>query len=262
MITFGELRKKSVEWQMEISAVEKVYALDWLLKGIFEAGGREARFVLREASALALAYSASYPRVSEADLARDPALDLATLERIVQNGVLEAVRASGMHFELHQFQPTEARIEYTGPLGRRSAAQPLLVLRFAPTTPRDAVAVRELVHPFAEDFKAIIQAVSPEELAAGRLVLYAGKPRARDVFDLWFILAGGNLEPDSARMITLARTIAGEKGKTLRGELDPQYAPLLERGWDTALKEVRGRPSFEQARLEIETKLQSGGVLS
>ena len=36
MISFGEIRKKSVEWHTELTTVEKIYARDWLLKGIFD----------------------------------------------------------------------------------------------------------------------------------------------------------------------------------------------------------------------------------
>jgi hypothetical protein len=47
---------------------------------------------------------------------------------------------------------------------------------------------------------------------------------------------------------------------TLRNDLDPRYAALLERGWDTALKQIRERPSFAQARVEIEAGLSQGRV--
>ena len=95
MISFGELRKKSAEWQMEISTVEKIYARDGLLKGIFDRPALRERLTLRGASALASAYFApgaesawNYPRVEDVDLTRDAALDDETLAReLEQAGV-------------------------------------------------------------------------------------------------------------------------------------------------------------------------------
>ncbi|RIK30816.1 MAG: hypothetical protein DCC52_06405 [Chloroflexi bacterium] len=40
MIGFGELRKKAAAWQMELGAVEKIHATDWLLYGIGERAWR------------------------------------------------------------------------------------------------------------------------------------------------------------------------------------------------------------------------------
>ena len=42
-----------------------------------------------------------------------------------------AARASGLQFRVHTVQSSEARVEFTGPLGRRSAAQPLIIALLA-----------------------------------------------------------------------------------------------------------------------------------
>ncbi len=255
MISFGELRKKSVAWQMEISAVEKIYARDWLLKGMFDRDELRNALSLRGASALASAYFSDYPRVEDVDFARGVSLDDETLEREIENAVSDAARASSLQFRVNTFQSSEARIEFTGPLGRRSAAQPLIVTRFVSTPPRIEPSPRALLHPFNDACDAIVRAVSLDELAAERIVLYSRNPRARDVFDLWFILTRGEKELEIEKARALAQMIAIEKRVTLRAELDAKYAPLLERAWDKALQEIRARPSFAEARAEIEARL-------
>lgn len=264
MISFGELRKKSAEWQVELSAVEKIYARDWLLKGIFDRPVLHASLTLRGASALASAYFApnlenawKYPRAEDIDVARAASLDDTTLETELEGAVSDAARASGLQFRLNTFQPTEARVEFTGPLGRRSAAQPLLITRFIPLLPRSVPAERSLLHAFSDSCVARVSTVSLDELAAERIILYAAKPRARDVFDLWFILTqgAGELNPITTRQ--LVQRLAVEKRTTPRPHLDPQYSPLLERAWDNALKEIRPHPPFSQVLAEIETRLAS-----
>jgi predicted nucleotidyltransferase component of viral defense system len=252
MVGFSELRKKSLAWQMEISAVEKIYALDWLLKGIADRAPLFEGLTLRGASALAHAYFENYPRVEDAEFARAASLDDAALERELDAARDDAARASGLQFKRHSFQATEARVEFTGPLGRRSAAQPLLVARFVTAPPRLEPPPRALLHPFAEPYDAHVRVVALEELAAERLVLYMQKPRARDVFDLWFIVAYGADALDETQTRALAQRIADEKRVALRPTLDAAYAPLLERAWENALKNVRPHPPFAQARAAIE----------
>lgn len=257
MIGFGELRKKSVEWQTEISTVEKIYALDWLLKGLFDRALLRDTLTLRGASALASAYFPTYPRLEDIDLGKDEALDAETLEREIGASVTDAARASGLQFKLSSFKPTEARVEFTGPLGRRSAAQPLLVARFVPSAPRTPPSTRPLIHPFRDECAAAVRAITLNELAAERIVSFGQKPRARDVYDLWFILTQGSAELDSAATRALAEQIALEKGRTLHTAPDEKYAPLLERAWENALKSIHPHPTFAQTRSEIESRLST-----
>lgn len=257
MIGFGELRKKSVAWQMDLSAVEKIYALDWLLKGITDRARLRDALTLRGATALANAYFENYPRVTDAEFARAADLDDATLEQEFGAALTDAARASGLQFKLHSFQTTEARVEFTGPLGRRSAAQPLLIARFVAAPARVAPQTRALLHPFAEAYAAEARVVALPELAAERIVMYAQKPRARDVFDLWFILTHGADALHAAQTRALARRIADEKGVALRSRLDETYAPLLERAWENALKDIRPHPSFRETQVELNARLES-----
>ncbi|RIK30814.1 MAG: hypothetical protein DCC52_06395 [Chloroflexi bacterium] len=69
--------------------------------------------------------------------------------------------------------------------------------------------------------------------------LYARRPRARDVFDLWFILTHGADALDAAHAFALAQRIAAEKKLALRTSLDETHAALLKNTWAQVLKEMR-----------------------
>lgn len=255
MIGFGELRKKSVEWQMEISAVEKIYARDWLLYGFFQDETLRAHLSLRGASALASAYFDTYPRVDDIDFARDTSLDDAALQDAIAQVARDAARASGLHFRVHSFRSSESRFEFTGPLGRRSAAQPLLIARFVTAAPHADIAERALVHPFRDACSVHVRALALEELAAQHIALYAQKPRARDVYDLWFMLTRGADLLDAARTRARTHAFAAEKRIALRSELDAAHAPFVARAWDNALKKIPAHPAFAQAQNEIKARL-------
>lgn len=256
MIGFGELRKKSVAWQMEISAVEKIYALHWLLKSIVERDALHDALTLRDAPALAHAYFENYPRVQELEFARAASLGDDALEQETGAAIADAARASGLQFKPHSFQSSQARIEFTGPLGRRSAAQPLLIVRFVNAPSRAEPEERTLLYPFGDVYAVRARAVALRELAAERIVLYSQKPRARDVFDLWFILKHGAEALDKQATLILAQRIAGEKRIELRTALREEYAPRLERAWENALQEIRPHPSFETVRADLEAWLE------
>lgn len=251
MLSFGELRKKSLAWQLEISAVEKIYALDWLLKGIFDRAALRDALTLRGAAALANAYFENYPRVADADFARAAHLDDTVLERELDAAAADAARASGLRFKQRSFHSTEARIEFAGPLGRRSAAQPLIVARFVAAPPRVEPTLRPLRHPFGDECQATVRAIALEELAAERIVLYSQKPRARDVYDLWFILTRGADALDLRATRALAQRFADAKHVALYSDLDGTYAPMLERAWENALKQIQPHPTLAQARADI-----------
>lgn len=246
MITFGELRRLSLEWQTDVSTVERVYALDWLLKAVFQEPSLGPRLALTGPAALNKAYFRDYPEQQDADLVGKNELLGAELARSAELASTE----SGLKIRLDSLKGTQARFEYTGPLGRRSAAQPHITLRFHPTPPRLPPTVRLLHHPFGAGLAAHVRSIALEEMTANYIVSWSGKPRARDVFDLWFILTHEQ-DLDRAYVLLQARQLAAEKGIALRSRLDLSFRPLIERAWENALREVRNRPGFAEAESEI-----------
>ncbi len=250
MIGFGELRRLSLKWQTDIATVERAYALDWLLAGIFAHPDLSETLALRDGTALGKAYLPDYPPPLEADFSL-VGKAAGVLEAHLQAAAKTAATQSGLSFQLYSLSGNQAQVEYTGPLGRRSAAQPHLPLRFYALAPRLPVVSRPLLHPFSDRIETAVRAISLTEMAAERLALLGQRPRVRDVYDLWFILARAGNELDPKAIRGLAEQIVSEKGGTLKLDLDPAYRPALEKAWENALKKVPNHPGFGQAIQEI-----------
>ena len=259
MIGFGELRKRSVQWNLDLSVVERAYATDWLLKGIFDDARLARSLVLRGSAALRYAYSAEYaPAEPPEFFVIEPVQDMET---VLSEASQSAARASGgLKFSPAAYARGIARVEYAGPLGRRSAAQPHVDLSFIPGQPRLAPACVPLVHPFGDACAATVYAVALEELVGERMAALAQKPRARDVFDLWFALAHAREKMDPRRARELAAVIAQDRHWTFPrpdAPFEPDHRAALERAWDAALKHLPNRVPFAQVEKEIVQVLQS-----
>lgn len=252
MIGFSELRKRSAEWQVDIAVVERVYVMDWMIKGIFDHPDLSRALVLRGGAALRYAHCADYP------IAPDPEFfALESLGENLQDIVKDALRASadssGMNFALADFERTGGKVEYTGPLGRRSAAQPRVSLSILPGRIRLAPARTPLIHPFDDDCMAIVSAVALDEIAAEGIATLAQKPRARDVFDVWFVLTHATAQLKTDRVREVLRDIAIVRADS---PFDPAHRAPLARAWEGAMRGVRGRPSFDQVEKDLTETLK------
>lgn len=256
VIGFGELRRLSTQWHADIAVVERAYCIDWVLKGIFDQPELARALVLCGSAALRYAHCPDYPVVEEPEFLAAPPVEQATLDA----ALTAAAQASGVRFTLIDFARTSAKVEYTGPLGRRSAAQPRIVLSFVPGQTRTEASHAPLIHPFSDVCAATVSAVGLEEFAAERIAQLAQAPRARDVFDLWFVLTHARERIDSSRTRGLARDIARAKNRALP-RADPPFDPTrragLERAWDRALQRVPGHPPFAQIERDLIHELES-----
>jgi predicted nucleotidyltransferase component of viral defense system len=255
MIGFGELRRLSRKWQVDIAVVERVHALDWLIRALFGESVFEQGIALSAGTALSKAYFPNYPPIEDADLVSEIDLDRFLFESLLNRAADSASRDSGLRLKLHSIHGSEARFEFTGPLGRRSAAQPHLSIRLQPRKLRTNAFEGELIHPFAEHFEATVRSISLEELTAGLIGLFAGKPRARDIFDLWFVLQHGCERLDRGVTRDLVRQLEEDKGHSMQEEIDPAHRMALARAWESGLKNIREKPTF------IEAEASSRGIL-
>jgi len=255
MIGFGELRRLSVLWGVDIAAVERAYCIDWVVKGIFDHAVFSTRLVLRGGSALRYAHCADYPIADDPEFLVTQPLGQAAARDALEGALRAATAAaSGLRFSLIDFTRGSAKVEYTGPLGRRSAAQPRIVLSFVPGQTRQEPVRVPLIHLLRDHCTATVSAVALDEFAAERIVMLAQTLRARDVFDLWFVLTRARERIDPARMRTLAEEIAQAKNVALPrpdAVFDPTRRGGLERAWANALRRVPGHPPFAQVEREL-----------
>lgn len=254
MIGFGELRRVAARWGVLVDAVERVYAVDWILKGIFDRPRLAGVAVARAETALARAYFPEYPQPEEIDLGLTASLDLETLRAELEAAAREAAAVSGLTLALASVAKSIARFEFAGPLGRRSAAQPHVPVRLSPIALRRLPVSAPLIHSFSDPCQATLRAPALEELAGERLATLGRAPRVRDVYDLWFVLTHGTTRLDRAGTLALAREIAAEKNAeepTPEHLFADAHRAILVRQWGNALKSIRGRPEFEQAEADI-----------
>lgn len=248
MIGFGELRRFATRWHVDVTDVERAHATSWLLKRIFDDTILSRALVLRGASALRYAYCADYPILEPPEFLVTKTLDLpAALSDVLH---AESGKA-GVKFLIAARTRGIMRVDYVGALGRRSAAQPRILLAFVNGQTRLPPARVPLIHPFSDACAVSVSAIALEEWIGDQLALLAN-PRARDVFDLWFALtrARDQINTDLVRQMTTAKNMP---------LFDQATRARLEGVWDGALRSVRDHPSFSQVQNDLNQALQTFG---
>jgi predicted nucleotidyltransferase component of viral defense system len=253
LIGFGELRKISVHWQVDVSQVERVYVTDWMLKGIFDHATLSQSLVLRGGSALRYAYSSEFPFADDPEFFMTRVEDDSAMHDALTAALTAAANASGLKFTITSFSRGAGKVEYTGPLGRRSAAQPRVTLSIVPGHPRLEPARLPLLHPFNESCVAAIAAIALDELVGEQIASLVHTPRVRNVFDLWFAFMKLRDRLNVSQMNTSRNTLLRRKQSSTSADavFDPQHRAILERSWDNALHEVRRHPSFTQVEHDL-----------
>lgn len=254
MVGFGELRRRSLEWKQDLGAVERAYATDWLLKGVFEQPELAASLALRGSSALRYAYCHEYVLAESPEFTLTRSVDEQALRDALIQAAQAASGASSLSFVLLDFHRGTAKFDYAGPLGRRSAAQPHISLLVLPGTLRLPPAHSPLLHPFSDTCPATVAAVAFEEWIAGHIIaLVQSAPRVRDVYDLWFALSHACRSLDRSRVTALVQEIASEKNAPPLSPTAPlaPHREALQRAWEGALRNVPGRPTLEQAETDL-----------
>lgn len=250
MIGFGELRRLSVAWQVDVTAVERVYAIGWLLKGIANNAGLSDVLVLRGGAALRFAHCSEFP------LADDPEYSAAgEIENaLIQEMLAAAAGSSGLKFSLASFVHGSAKVEYTGPLGRRSAAQPRISLSITRGKFRLEPERVPFLDAFGDGGSVTLSVLALDEWLGDHIVGFARTPRARDVYDLWFGLSHLSHRASLARVRQIAEDSAREKNLPLpdrQALFAPSHRAILERAWDNALREARGHPTLAQVERDL-----------
>lgn len=245
----------SAQWQVDIAAVERRYCIDWVIKGVFDHGALSGALVLCGSAALQYAHFPNYPAAEEPEFLSTKPIDDATLA----DALGASAKASGLRLSLVKSTHSSAKVEYTGPLGRRSAAQPHITLSFVSGETRQPPARVPLIHPFSDDCAAAVAALALEEFTAERIAQLGQTPRARDVFDLWFVLTNARERIDLRQTLELARQIAQAKDGSLpraAAPFDSEHRAALGRSWDNALRRVPRHPPFAQVEEDLINALE------
>ncbi len=257
MIGFGELRKRSMEWHLDLAEVERVYACDWLLKGLFSQV-ELASLVLRGGSALRYAYSADYPVPEMPEFLVTESLSEAVLAHSLEQAATTAAQVSRLEFVVDLVARGSARVKFTGPLGRRSAAQPHINLSFVSGKLRLAPMRVPLLHPFSDECVAQLAVTAAEELIGERIAMLTVSPRARDVFDLWFASTQLPQPIDWAQALALARELSAARNIPMPSPgavFSSAHRTRLAQIWATSLRNIQQHPTFDQVEADLATIL-------
>lgn len=255
MLGFGELRKFSAQWQVDITAVERVYVIAWLLKGIFDHAPLAQSLVLRGGAALRFAYCADFPIADDPEFIAAQPIE----EKFLREALTAASDASGLKLSLVSYERGAAKIEYTGPLGRRSAAQPRVIISILGRKTRLEPSPAPLLHPFSDLGAATLRVIALDETVGEQIAALAGSPRAREVYDLWFELTRMPDRVNAARVRHIAQEIARERNAALpRADavFSATHRAVLGRAWENALREARGHPPLTQVENDLAKALK------
>jgi predicted nucleotidyltransferase component of viral defense system len=259
MIGFGELRKLSVQWQVDVAQVERIYAIDWILKGIFDHVTLAQSLALRGGSALRYAYSSEFPFADDPEFLLIRATDNDAMQEALATGLDIVASSSGLKLTLSAYLQSSSRIEYTGPLGRRSAAQPRVTVSMIPGQLCLQPAHLPLFHPFSDSCPATITAIALDEVVGQQVVALHHTSRARDVYNLWFALVKLRDQLNFSQVSNVVRQVSRGRNIALPSAgmiFESPHRATLERTWQTALHQVRDLPTFDQVERDLTEALK------
>ena len=137
MIPEAELRRLAGAWSADVTVVERDYALSWVLAGLYRRPELAERLVFKGGTALRKCYFPDYRFSADLDFTLRTSLPGPKLSSEIEGACSIAVEEAGLllvpvGFRTARDVPGEeayqARVEYTGPLGRLGIDQPRIRL--------------------------------------------------------------------------------------------------------------------------------------
>lgn len=274
MISRLEIRQKSAEWGLRLDVVEKDYVLSWVLWGLFQQPELAKSLAFKGGTALRKMYFPTYRFSEDLDFTITTPLGKDELQTACEKAVRSAQEASGLRLGLAMLRQTrdeeggaayEGRIEYTGPMQRRGPNLPRVKLDLSAyelvVVPPES---RRLINAYSEHIEADIPTYALEEILAEKLRSLLRRTRARDVFDIWFLLKH---HQDALDLPTVARLFEEKrafKGIPFTGRAD-LWTPDLQMGiaasWEKSLAyQIQDLPRFDDVASEFPVLL--GAVLA
>ncbi len=110
---------------------------------------------------------------------------------------------------------------------------------------------------FSVQWQVDITAV--DEFVAEPIAALTQTPRAREVYNLWFVATKLRDHLNAKRISDLAQKIVQEKNVPVsdaNGIFDPKHLATLERACDNGLREVCERPAWVQAEHDLTDALR------
>jgi hypothetical protein len=137
MIASAELRRQAGAWNADPTVVERDYVLSWVLAGLYRQSALAKGLVFKGGTALRKCYFPDYRFSADLDFTLRASLSVPELRFELEAACQAIGEETGLQLALVDFRTLrdvpgeeahQARIEYTGPLGRLGASQPRIRL--------------------------------------------------------------------------------------------------------------------------------------
>jgi predicted nucleotidyltransferase component of viral defense system len=271
LISRLEIRQKAAEWGLRLDVVEKDYVLSWVLWGLFQQPELARTLAFKGGTALRKMYFPAYRFSEDLDFTITAPLGKDELEAALREAVRGTQEASGLRLDVAVLRQTrdeeggeayEGRIEYTGPMQRRGPNLPRVKLDL---TAYELVLMppqpRRLINAYSERIEASIPTYALEEVLAEKLRSLLRRTRARDVYDIWFLLKHHQDALDMPAAARLFEKKRAFKGIALTGRAGLWTEDLkagITASWQQSLAyQIRDLPPFDEVAAELPRLLKA-----
>ena len=250
------LRRLADRTGFDVSALEKDYALTWLIQGIYS-GTLANVLIFKGGTAIRKVYAPEWRLSEDLDFTVVKKVTPATVRKAFESVFSSLKRQSGLAFEFTQFHAkpyyVQARIQFLGPLDYKNTVK--LDISFTEKLVEEPVTVE--VEPEFEDvpgFAALAYTLNEIMIEKLRSIMQRGY--ARDYYDVWRLLK--EREYDLALMRKLLVKKCELTDVAFEPELFFDEDRLSEAGrhWETALARLtKDLPPFEKVIGELRASL-------
>jgi len=271
MIPAGELRRLAGTWGTDVTVVERDYVLSWVLAALYGRPTLRELLAFKGGTALRKCYFSNYRFSADLDFTLRTSLSPEDLRREIELACRIITEETGLelvpaYFRTLRDVPGEeayqARIAYTGPLGRLGGDQPRIRLDL---TIYETLVLppeyRPTHHPYsdADALDLTVPVYALEEMLAEKLRAMLRRARARDLYDVWqlFTRYAGAVDRRLTRQVLEEK--ARFKGLVFDSPADfltPENREAWARSWEPSLRrQVHTLVEYDRVIAEVERAL-------
>ncbi len=251
MIRDIEIKEKAREYAVPETTIEKDYALNWILKSLYQ---QTDSFALKGGTGLRKLYFKNYRFSEDLDFTMLRNIQMSELEGLIKSILQTAKRDSGINFQnnvLSEENINGYKMDIYFRIFRRGG-NPLRI-KFDITKPEKEIMIlplvrKEIFHSYSDNCSAIALAYSLQEIMAEKLRSIFERTRARDIYDVWYI----------SKDTDFTQALAIFPAKCEFKKITPEINDILSRkedfqnAWNSSLEhQIKALPEFETVFNEV-----------
>jgi len=271
VIDLREIKQKSERLGLDISTIERDYALSWVLFGIYSNSLLAKALVLKGGTALKKLYFENYRFSQDLDFTvKFKDISGQELKDNLVSAARKAEEASGIEFEfislekvrdIPQEEAYEGKIAFVGPRRqKRRPARIKLDITFYEEVMLSPYNLA-LIHSYSdrEDCQIVIPVYRLEEIVAEKLRALLRRIRARDLYDIWYLLKFAQERIDLSEIRSLfekKRAYKEVKFGSIQDFFIEERLLSYKSSWEASLRrQLVKLPEFEKIIEELESYL-------